>query len=552
MFKSIKNQVSIMIMFCTFSICISGITHTKRWYMKKLFFQILFIGALVLANNFSALAQFTVIPNDSSWSWTLLQINPTISGSKDGNIIPLSTNDIIVAQQNTVRITSDGGKQWETKTLPESFSIPNYLDNNRISVFAVRPAPSTIFLIADRRLGEVKIIKEGLGINPGDPTTWKYMATIEQAVLTTFDKGSSWNIIYRTQKEEDLLYYSNKMTLSTGNSKNCAVIINRDSALISSDGGVNWQMRLLPDSRPNKDVLQAFYTSKGSLWINYTTGKATFGDSSGVGGLCFISDDNGISYLSQELPRGGIIHCNDADILYLGHESTIRNNNKSEVFISRSNNLGKSWETIFNQQWIEGRGMNRASSFGNLIVSATRGSFSPVIGQLLPISEDGGNSWYYPIFPDSLFGIMDKDGGIVQGGILSPLRGISDIFVAPDGIVGMSDGGDFLLIGRKRDGLSSAIDTYDNSSINNVKSVDNVIIYPNPAQRKLFIDKSVLSLHDCITTMHILNSRGTILANGLSPDSDWIDISTLPNGYYYIQVHLINGQILSKPFIVLQ
>ncbi|MEY5131787.1 MAG: hypothetical protein RL734_1854 [Bacteroidota bacterium] len=541
-----------MIMFCTFSICISGNTHTKRWFMKKLFFLILFIGALVLANNFSALAQFTVIPNDSSWSWTLLQINPTISGSKDGNIIPLSTNDIIVAQQNTVKITSDGGKQWETKTLPESFSIPNYLDNNRIGVFAVRPAPSTIFLIADRRLGEVKIIKEGLGINPGDPTTWKYMATIEQAVLTTFDKGSSWNIIYRTQKEEDLLYYSNKMTLSTGNSKNCAVIINRDSALISSDGGVNWQMRLLPDSRPNKDVLQAFYTSTGSLWINYTTGKATFGDSSGVGGLCFISDDNGISYLSQELPRGGIMHCNDADILYLGHESTIRNNNKSEVFISRSSNLGKSWETIFNQQWIEGRGMNRASSFGNLIVSATRGSFSPVIGQLLPISEDGGNSWYYPIFPDSLFGILDKDGGIVQGGIVNPLEGFSDIFVTPDGIVGMSGIGKFLLIGRKRDRLTSAIDTYNNSSINNAKSVDDVIIYPNPAQRKLFIDKSGLSLHDCITTMHILNSRGSMVANGLSPYSDWIDISTLPNGYYYIQVHLINGQILSKPFTVLQ
>lgn len=208
--------------------------------MKKLIFMLLFIGAFVLANSYSASAQFDVIPNDSSWSWTLLQINPTISGSKDGNIIPLSTNDIIVAQQNTVRITSDGGKQWQTKTLPESFSIPNYFDNNRISVFAVRPAPSTIFLIADRRLGEVTIIKEGLGINPDDPTTWKYMATIEQAVLTTFDKGSSWNIIYRTMREEDLLYYSNKMTVSTGNSKNCAVIINRDSALISSDGGVNW------------------------------------------------------------------------------------------------------------------------------------------------------------------------------------------------------------------------------------------------------------------------------------------------------------------------
>ena len=102
-------------------------------------------------DQYSASAQFDVIPNDSSWSWTLLQINPTISGSKDGNIIPLSTNDIIVAQQNTVRITSDGGKQWQTKTLPESFSIPGYLDNNRICVFAVRPAPSTIFLIADRR-----------------------------------------------------------------------------------------------------------------------------------------------------------------------------------------------------------------------------------------------------------------------------------------------------------------------------------------------------------------------------------------------------------------
>jgi hypothetical protein len=147
---------------------------------------------------------------------------------------------------------------------------------------------------------------------------------------------------------------------------------------------------------------------------------------------------------------------------------------------------------------------------------------------------------------------MDKDGGVVQGGILFPLRGISDIFVAPDGIVGMSDGGDFLLIGRKRDGLSSAIDTYDNSTIYNAKKVDDVIIYPNPAQRKLFIDKSGLSLNDCITTMHILNSRGSMVANGLSPDSDWVDISTLPNGYYYIQVHLINGQILSKPFIVLQ
>jgi hypothetical protein len=75
--------------------------------MKKLIFMLLFIGAFVMANSYTASAQFTVIPNDSSWSWTLLQINPTISGSKDGNIIPLSTNDIIVAQQNTVRITSD-------------------------------------------------------------------------------------------------------------------------------------------------------------------------------------------------------------------------------------------------------------------------------------------------------------------------------------------------------------------------------------------------------------------------------------------------------------
>lgn len=57
MFNTIKNQISSMIMFCTFSICISANTCTKRWGMKKLFFQLLFIGAVVLANNYSARAQ---------------------------------------------------------------------------------------------------------------------------------------------------------------------------------------------------------------------------------------------------------------------------------------------------------------------------------------------------------------------------------------------------------------------------------------------------------------------------------------------------------------
>jgi hypothetical protein len=480
------------------------------------------------------------IANDTSWAWTYRRVNNQ-NIQEFGNILPFNTSDIIIAQEKNLRITEDGGNSWQNRPLPESFSIPLRRDMNRYGVFAVRPSASTIFVLAEQRIGEVEIVKEGPGIVSTDPTTWKYMALVETGVLTTFDKGLNWQIVYRQQRQEELAFYAAKQTVSLGNEKNAAVLLNKDSLLISRDGGKSWQIEALPPQLPDKLALQLLYTRTGKLCLNYTFGNATFGDKSGQGGLCFLEQDQG--WEAIELPRGGILQIDEENTWYLGHESTLRSNNKSEVFISRSKDQGKTWETVFNQLWIEGRGMNRASSKGPMIVAATRGSFSPVMGQLLPISEDRGNTWYYPVFPDSLFGVLGNDGNLIKGGVADPLMGFRDIWVGADGIVGVVGDGMYLVTGRKKGQISSI-------TSQPVSASDGISVYPNPSAYWIRLEAVPNGNGDLPEQIAIYNNLGMIVMQPELSNSGIFDISSLASGVYSVRCIMRSGKSIIKSFVI--
>lgn len=497
------------------------------------FFCLYIFGLLSFCISFdSSFAQFTNVNKDTNLVFTYSKLQTTLSNQN--HVLAYNTSDIVVPEERTLWITSNGGKSWSQKEFPEGFQVIKRNGNLRLYNRAVRPSKSTLFLLCNRQVGETIIIKEGPGINPMDPTTWKFLAEIETAIITTFDLGNSWQIQQRMKDTVDTKFNQNTMTFGLRDSLVCAVFLNRDSLLLTLDGGLTWQVRTLTNQPAlDRSPLQVLYTKNSSqIIVNYNgVGEVTFGDLSGTGGQYILSNDNGLTWEKRSLPRGGVLHITEMNTWYLFHESSILNNGKSEVFFSKSTDEGKTWETVFTQSWPQGRGGERASSIGKTLAIATRGSFSPLMGQLLPISYDEGLTWNYPEFPDSLFGTVDQSGGVATGGIAVPLSGFSDIQLVEDGIVGLAGEGSVLVIGKFKKDLTTSI---SNSELNDFLSIS-----PNPSSNSIVV-RYALPLGEQTAMVTIVDALGVeavkIPLENNRNGSINIKTQSLANGTYHLRI----------------
>lgn len=75
-------------------------------------------------------------------------------------------------------------------------------------------------------------------------------------------------------------------------------------------------------------------------------------------------------------------------------------------------------------------------------------------------------------------------------------------------------------------------------------------IFPNPAVNEIFINSN-LRKNGSLATLRMMNATGsTVLETTLTGDLNNVNIQTLPNGYYFINVMVDQGIIYKAPFIV--
>jgi hypothetical protein len=114
-----------------------------------------------------------------------------------------------------------------------------------------------------------------------------------------------------------------------------------------------------------------------------------------------------------------------------------------------------------------------------------------------------------------------------------------------------SDGG--LFVGGLANGLGKRgdmafIKAEPHGGINSVQEVQDLAAQiqtsPNPATTKVHIESPIK-----IETYTLSNTSGTQLQSGVLENDNNIDISQLPQGLYFLQLQLVNGQMVTKKLV---
>lgn len=98
--------------------------------------------------------------------------------------------------------------------------------------------------------------------------------------------------------------------------------------------------------------------------------------------------------------------------------------------------------------------------------------------------------------------------------------------------------------------VHSCNQVYKSNGKQEMSSDMGIQIFPNPAVNEIFITSN-LDKNTSLATLRMMNATGsTVLETTLTGDLDNVNIQTLPNGYYFINVMVDQGIIYKAPFIV--
>lgn len=113
--------------------------------------------------------------------------------------------------------------------------------------------------------------------------------------------------------------------------------------------------------------------------------------------------------------------------------------------------------------------------------------------------------------------------------------------------------GQYLLCSYKNGNKTSFVNEFYNGSClvtGNVAEVDNedkILLYPIPANNILNIDNQTAQLID---KLQIYNQIGQLVKVINSSNIKSLDVSDLVKGYYFLKLHVSNGQMIAKSFLV--
>ena len=170
----------------------------------------------------------------------------------------------------------------------------------------------------------------------------------------------------------------------------------------------------------------------------------------------------------------------------------------------------------------------------------------------------------YIEYDDLRYVTQTQDGGYVVCGRNDLIRKLDSNFQTIYQVKSKWPGSDFYYINEAQDGGlfttgmagifatdgdMAFIKAEPHGGINSVQEVQDLAAQiqtsPNPATTQVHITSPVK-----LETYTISNTSGTQLLSGALENDNNIDISQLPQGLYFLQVHLENGQMVVKKLVV--
>ncbi len=486
----------------------------------------IYVGFSVHNNGFNYSYKLYKSTNNGT-SWNKVNI-----GDDSTRVVYLNVLDgnILATTLNGVLISTNDGLTWKRT---ESFPLSNSYYRVGKTIFAgLRFSSNEGKSWTDIHSGLTFtyitcLAKSGSSIIAG---------TNRRSIFISDDNGMHWRNVYNEEGEENPQnWYIPFYSIATNGDDIYAGSM--DFILHSSDKGKTWAKKI-------PDDFYTIYSCVGVYGNTVYTGYSDFGM-----GL-YYSTNKGENWLKSEQKIGQINCINTCDTnLYIA----------TYGFVFRSTDNGLNWTT--SKVSDEYPNIISLSSSGNKIIAGSNGK-----GVFL--SENNGESWveigstideslsvYNSAIIDSNIFINTNHGLFLSRDNGNTWTDISAGIVTKGFISSLLINGDYIYAGDSRDGvyIAKLSDFGITSSNPNNPSVDNILIYPNPASNNITID---LSNNPEFTDIRIFNSLGMEVykfENTQLLYKDKIDISAaeLAIGMYYITLN-DKGNRITKSFVVMR
>lgn len=395
-----------------------------------------------------------------------------------------------------------------------------------------------------------------------DANTW-FVACRAGTLIKTSDAGETWeniteNLYIGRDSATIVTIQGNnfgELVLDPANNNNIAMVLASNQVMASSDGGETWNYYYVGGTYGSMNMT---YIAEGVLW---TSGR----------GVNYISYDNGISFNKVYIPNYSY-NLEMWDSYYVGNGVIVESGAIGDGNYRRSGSavvkftLPEGFETLaetstnvtidhnadttgFNVSWTAGNGDGCAV----FMYYYTPGSTTDTLPNLTlgydyvssPVFTQGERS------QDGWFCVYNGDGTSVE------VTGFTE---------GMDSSQFMVYVAEYKAGNIYTLETTDGnaayspafyfneptSSIEDgVEFMENLTVYPNPAQDQLLV--SISALEAATAQVTVLDLAGKSVMQDVSSfvagsNEQTIDISSLDSGIYFVKVQ-VAGQIMVQRFI---